>query len=335
MGFISVTKQKTLFLISFFIVTICIFVFFTKNAVSKQSVDQNKFKILSTIAMVDGIAKEIGKDKFSFDLLIKGDIDPHSYELVKGDSEKLQDADIILYNGLGLEHGASVMYHIQKHPMAIPVAESIVETSEYLFVDGIIDPHLWMDVSLWLQIIDPIQEAFSKLDPQNREFYLQNSESLKSKLRALHEEVFQLLQSIPSDQRYLVTSHDAFNYFSRRYLSEPCEMEDDKWRNRFIAPEGLAPDGQMSIMDIKLVIDSLLTNNVSVVFPESNISRSSLQKIVSVCKKKGKTVLIAKDALYGDTMGSKHSGPESYEEMIRHNARVLKRNLNPSEVYEK
>lgn len=329
------TKQKTLFLISCIIATISVFVFFTKNTTSILTDDQNKFKVLSTIAMVDGIAKEIGKDKFSFDLLIKGDIDPHSYELVKGDSEKLQAADIILYNGLGLEHGASVKYHIQKHPMAIPVAERILEKKEYIYVDGVIDPHLWMDASLWLQIIDPIQEAFSKLDPENSAFYVQNSVALKSKLLAIHEEVFQLLQSIPSDKRYLVTSHDAFNYFSRRYLSDSCELNNGKWKNRFIAPEGLAPDGQMSIMDIKLVIDSLLSNNVNVVFPESNISSSSLQKIVSVCKKKGKKIVIAKDALYGDTMGSKNSGPESYEQMIRHNAIVLKKNLNPSETHEK
>ena len=73
------------------------------------------------------------------------------------------------------------------------------------------------------------------------------------------------IQQVPSEKRFLVTSHDAFNYFSKRYLEDP---EGEKWGNRFRSPEGLAPDGQMSLIDIQKVSDFLCEHQIEVVFPE-------------------------------------------------------------------
>src|ERR1700733_13239775 len=87
--------------------------------------EKGKIKVLSSVRMIDDLVAEVGKDRVDRWTLINGEIDPHSYEMVKGDDEKIGFAQIIFFNGLGLEHGASLSYRLAKHPNAIAVGEAI------------------------------------------------------------------------------------------------------------------------------------------------------------------------------------------------------------------
>src|SRR5690349_13398984 len=118
----------------------------TPSAMEIWAMQNGKLKILSTTAMVDDIVGQIGKERIDHIPLITGEIDPHSYELVKGDDEKLSLATIIFYNGLGLEHGASLRYQIEHHRNAIGVGNFILEKQPnlILYSDKEIDPHIWM-----------------------------------------------------------------------------------------------------------------------------------------------------------------------------------------------
>lgn len=281
-----------------------------------------KVKVLSTTAMIDDLVGQIGQEKVDHLPLITGEVDPHSYELVKGDDEKISCASLIVFNGLGLEHGASLKYQLQRHPKAVAVGDFIVQNhpERVIRVDGQLDPHIWLDISLWTQAVDPIVEALSELDPENAAFYHNNGQVLKEKMGAVDEDIRTELQSLPANRRYLVTSHDAFNYFTRRYLAEPGE---ENWQPRFAAPEGLAPDGQLSTADIQEVIDHLVAYQITTVFPESNISKDSLRKIVSCCAEGGLIVKVSQEVLYGDAMGSL-----TYLGMMQHNAQVLFKELS-------
>src|SRR5690348_117809 len=116
--------------------------------------DNHKVKVLSTLAMIDDVVGQIGGERIDHEPLIKGEIDPHSYELVKGDDEKISSADILFYNGLNLEHGASLSYKLQKHPSAVAVGDHVkVHHPELILtVAGQMDPHIWMDISTWQYI---------------------------------------------------------------------------------------------------------------------------------------------------------------------------------------
>jgi manganese/zinc/iron transport system substrate-binding protein len=139
-----------------------------------------------------------------------------------------------------------------------------------------------------------------------------------------HLKLFNELQAISPDKRFLVTSHDAFNYFVRAYLATPEEILDGGWRKRMDAPEGLTPEGQISASDIQAVIDHLIEYHIQIVFPESNVSRDSLKKIVHACAQKGLSVKISSNVLYGDAMGPPASGADTYLNMVRHDATVLR-----------
>ncbi|MBS0620952.1 MAG: zinc ABC transporter substrate-binding protein [Verrucomicrobia bacterium] len=283
-----------------------------------------KVRVLSTTAMIDDVVGAIGGERIFRQCLIIGQIDPHSYELVKGDDEKLLGAQIVFYNGLGLEHGASLRYQLERHPRAVGVGDQVMERypDQILHVGRDVDPHLWMDLSLWAEIIEPIVDALSQVDPDGEALYRKNGEDLRVAMLQQHDAIKKQLQSVPASKRYLVTSHDAFNYFTRAYLADP---DEPSWRARFDAPEGLAPDGQLGAADIQGIVDHLFQFDIHIVFPESNVSRDSLKKIVHACARKGLSVAIADRALYGDAIGPIGSGADSYFKMMDYNADLLVR----------
>jgi len=283
--------------------------------------DNGGLKVLSTTAMIDDLVGEIGKDRVDHIPLIIGEVDPHSYELVKGDDEKLSSADLVIANGLHLEHGASLLQQLQKLPNVVFLGDAIKEKipERILYIEGELDPHIWMDISLWAEGIDFVVAALIEKDPEYACFYQENGIALYQKMLMAHEEICSALHGIPEEKRYLVTSHDAFHYFARAYLGE-----NGSWENRCVAPEGIAPEGRLSTQDIKRVIEHLCSHQIGVVFPESNVARSALKKIVLSCEHRGLKVHICPLPLYGDAMGAAGSCAANYLGMIRHNAEVLK-----------
>lgn len=287
-----------------------------------------KLKVLSTTSMINDIVRQVGGDHVDGLALVIGELDPHSYQLVKGDDEKLAFSDLIFYNGLGLEHGPSLQSYLLKQPKAISLGDAIRRANPSVILDykGQIDPHIWMDISLWAKTIPHIVAALSSKDPAHAEDYRTNGTKLLYEMDQAHKEVKAELQQIPSLKRYLVTSHDAFNYFTRSYLASEGESED-AWHARFAAPEGLAPDSQLSATDIQAIVDHLRRYHIRVLFPESNISRDSIRKIVQSASDKGMKVEIATDYLYADAMGKPDSDADTYLKMIRHNATVIAKYL--------
>ena len=286
-----------------------------------------KIKVLSTTAMIHDILKEVGGEFVDPQTLIQGQLDPHSYQLVKGDAEKLSNADLIFYNGLNLEHGPSLLYQLQTNKRAIPLGDRIeADHSELiLYVKDQRDPHIWMDISIWSKIIPYIVKALSDIDPEHAEEYQKNVDAIALHLAQEHQNMVDTMDRIPQEKRYLVTSHDAFNYFAKAYLSENGEGD---WGERFAAPEGLAPDSQLSATDIQKIIDHVRKYDVEVLFPETNVSRDSLNKILSAGNELGLNLRISDKKLFGDAMGCPGSGGETYLGMMRTNAETLERNLN-------
>jgi manganese/zinc/iron transport system substrate-binding protein len=180
-----------------------------------------------------------------------------------------------------------------------------------------------MDISLWAVAIDPIAEALIKLDPSSELYFRERADRAKEDMQKAHERVLSSLQTVPSAKRYLVTSHDAFGYFTRTYLAEGHERDSDLWRARFAAPEGLAPDGQLSSKDIQMIIDHIALYDIKVVFAESNVSHDSLKKIVFASREKKQNVTFSQKVLYGDAMGSFEDPIMTYLEMIEKNAQSL------------
>jgi manganese/zinc/iron transport system substrate-binding protein len=293
------------------------------SKIEKWITPNNRVKVVSTTAIIDSIVEQIGGERIDHISLIEESMDPHSYELVKGDSEKLSFAQIIFCNGLNLEHGASLRYQLQHHPNTFALGDIIQKKipEKILFNQNQPDPHIWLDASLWAEVVDPIVQALIMADPEGKSYYETQGEKVKNSIVNLDKTIRDQLKMIPSEKKHLVTSHSAFNYFTRRYLTETLdEAINDQWQSRCSSPEGLAPDGQLSCFDIQCVVNYIFQYKVKTIFPESNVSQDSLRKIQSICLEKGFLIEISKNMLHSDTLGS---FSQTYQEMLANNANIL------------
>lgn len=293
-------------------------------------VPNGKLKVLCTTAMIHDLVQQVGGEHVDSLTLIKGELDPHSYQLVKGDDEKFAHADLIFFNGLGLEHGPSLQNVLQHNKKAIGLGDALL--SQYpdrlLYYRGQLDPHVWMDVSMWANTLPYILEALVANDPAHAKVYADKARWLNLEMRKVHQAIVKEMQDIPPEKRYLVTSHDAFQYFVRAYMSSDAEREKGSWLERCAAPEGLAPESQLSIAEIQALIDHVARYHIRVLFPESNVSKDSIRKIVAAGKAKGLDLKMASQVLYADAMGPSGSDADTYLGMIRYDANVIANNLN-------
>ena len=316
----------------YFLLLLVVFLGFYSCSTPTSPLDKrpkDKIHVLSTTSIIDNIVAKIGKDRIFREVLIAQDLDPHSYELVKGDDEKFFNACIIFANGLGLEHGASLRYQLEHHHNVLFLGEEIrsLAPNSILDVDGQVDPHIWMDVGLWKKAVMPIANALSKMDPEGEKLYLQNALELEEQMEVLDREIKTIVQAVSPEKRYIVSTHDAFQYFAKTYLSIDEEKETLGWKNRFASPEGIAPEGQLSAIDIRTIVEYLQRHQVRVLFPESNVNQDSLIKIKSVCEEMGMLVRISPSFLYSDSLGGIKSPASDYFSMMRYNAEVLCREL--------
>lgn len=289
----------------------------------------DKLKVLATTGIIEDMVKVVGENDILTITLIQGDLDPHSYQLVKGDQEKLSHADIIFANGLGLEHGPSLKAYLENNPKVVSLGDEIEkqEPAKILRYKGQTDPHLWMDISLWKLSIAKVVEALSQREPSKKELFEARGKKLLNEFETADREIKAYLSQIPPEKRYLVTSHDAFNYFARAYLAEESEIQNGTWANRFQAPEGLAPDSQLSLNDIRFIVDHLKKFHIEIIFPESNLSPDSLKKIIDAAKEEGLHVKLGNPYLFGDAMGPKGSDGDTYIKMLWHNAKTIREDM--------
>ena len=319
------TSPKAYFSLGFGILILVLVGCAGKSNYAQWMQSSGKIKVLSTTAMIDDVVRQVGGEYVDGITLIKGELDPHSYQLVKGDDEKLMYADIIFYNGLSLEHGPSLQKALEENPKAVGLGNKIQAQNPELILSykGQIDPHIWMDVSMWARTVPYIVETLSQKEPAHAEVFQRNGEILLQKMKELHQVIRDEMHNIPASQRFLVSSHDAFNYFTRAYLAEESELKDHTWQKRFAAPEGLAPESQLSTADIQAIIDFVQLHDIHMLFPESNVSKDSIRKIVAAGKDKGIYLKIADEFLYADAIGAPGSDGDSYLKMIDHNGRVI------------
>jgi manganese/zinc/iron transport system substrate-binding protein len=291
--------------------------------------DTTRLRVLCTTEIVEDMVREVGGDKVHTLALIQGELDPHTYQLVKGDDEKFTCAGMIFYSGLGLEHGPSLHKTLTENTLAIPLGDRILELNpqKKVIVDGFVDPHIWMDVSLWSDAIDVVKEALSQKMPQYKKEFEERALKLKEVYKKEDQEIDKLIKEIPEKARFIVSSHDAFNYFGRRYLSTEEDYLDGTWKKRVAAPQGLSPESQLSLTDIQWILDHLKRYHISVVFAESNVSQDALKKIIHAGNKTGVEVKIAQVPLYADALGPKGSSGETYLKMMKHNTTIIKEQL--------
>lgn len=266
---------------------------------------QPKPKIVATASMIADMARNIAGDNMEIDCIVPIGGDPHLHEPTPRDAMLVSKAQLILMNGLTFEGWLNeLVENSGTKATSILVTEGI-KAVESLSYENSADPHAWMDASNGLIYIKNIKEAFVKFDPENEPVYEKNYQNYKSKLEVLDLFIMEQIQRIPKERRILITSHDAFQYYGRRY---GIQLE---------AILGTSTDADVQTSDIMRINKVIRKNKVPAVFVESTINPKLLEQLA-----KDNDIVIGGE-LYADSIGDEKSPAPSYYDMLKYNTLTI------------
>jgi len=269
--------------------------------------------VVATTGMIADLVDAIGGGRIELSTLIGAGVDPHLYKPLRDDVVCVLDADTVFYNGLFLEGRMSELFGqaASLSRLVIAISDGIPESS-WLGEPGTdaADPHLWMDVSLWSKATELVQDTLVRVLPDDQAWLRQRGEELRDRLEALDRRGLEALLSIPQSQRVLITSHDAFQYFGRRYGVEVQGVQ------------GISTTSEAGLKRIPELIDLIIARSVPAVFRESSVAGKLIHAMVEGAAARGYQLQLGGE-LYSDALGPRGSGADSYIGMMEHNFRTI------------
>lgn len=185
--------------------------------------------VVATFSILGDLAQDIGGDAVQVTTLIGPGVDAHTFDPAPADLVALEEADVIIENGLGFEPWLDGFFaSAQPSGIRVVATEGIAprgaagheEAHDESAADhghGAADPHVWHDVANAIVIAGTIRDALIAADPDDAALYEANAAALIADLEALDAWVREQVSALPEERRKLVTSHDTFGYFADAY----------------------------------------------------------------------------------------------------------------------
>lgn len=233
---------------------------------AEQAQGDNRLSVYASFYTMHDFAQKIGGDKAQITIMVPDGTEPHDWEPAAADIAGLQNADLFIYNGAGMEHWAEDVLASLDSSALIPVEASkgIVlregehEEAEEEDEHGGLDPHVWLDPNNAKKELETIKNAFVQADPNNASYYTANYEKWAREFDALDEEFRTTLSNLP--QKEIIVSHEAYGYLCEAYgLTQ-------------IGIEGLAPDSEPDPGRMAEIIDLAREKGVTTIFFEELLS---------------------------------------------------------------
>ncbi len=286
-------------------------IIFSCSTPKKES--NGKLKVVATTGMLYDAVINIAKDMVEAEAIMGPGVDPHLYKATQGDLERLNSADLIIYNGILLEGKMTeVLKKLGRKKPAFAVAESIPKEmllSAIGYKDAH-DPHVWFDIRRWKYVVNEVSNSLCKVDTSNATDYKSNTQTYLLQLDSLDLFVKSRINEIPENQRILVTAHDAFGYFGDAYGMTVEGLQ------------GISTVADFGLRDIANIIDLITASNIKAVFVETSVSEKSINAVITGCKGKGQNVKIG-GYLYSDAMGEFGTIEGTYIGMFKKNVNTI------------
>jgi ABC-type Zn uptake system ZnuABC Zn-binding protein ZnuA len=261
--------------------------------------------VLSSASMFSDMAKNIGGELIEVQTIVPIGADPHLHEPTPKDVIKVSKADLILLNALTFEGwiGELIMNSGTKAVIdTITKGINPIRSEKY---SNSADPHAWMEVGNGRKYAQNILNALIQVDPENKAQYSSNYQVYDKALIELDEFIKTEIQKIPEEHRILVTSHDAFAYYGKKYGL------------RLEAIQGISTEAEAQTSDLMRVTNIIRESNIPVIFIESTINPKLLKQIA-----KDNDIGIGGE-LYADSLGDEKSPASTYIDMMKNNTQVI------------
>ena len=268
---------------------------------------EEKLRVSSFSTILTELAEQVGGDRVAVTGHVKPGIDPHEYEPKPGDLKVVGEAQVILLSAKHMEG------YVGKLKESTGTKGALIEVGDRfdslkMKADGeagktVEDPHWWHSIANMKSAVQVVRAAFTKADAADAPVFAANAAQYLARLEALRKWARVELAKLPLDQRKLVTSHDAFQYFANE--------------NGFTiyAIEGISSADQPSSKKVADIIATIKTQGVKAIFPEKIENPKVLTEIT---RESGAKV---GGELYADGLGEGEAA--TYEGMYKHNVSTI------------
>lgn len=270
-------------------------------------------RVVATFSILGDLAREVAGDDAKVDVLTPIGAEVHEWELVPSNFIALERADVVFYNGYGLEQWigqASATVGDGVPVVALAEASGFptqpITTGEFA---GAADPHLWMDPRGAAEYAQVIAATLGEIQPGTAAAFQARADTLKEKLLALHDELLEQLSGLTQEERLLISSEAAFVYFANAFDFE----HDGIWGNN--AEEEGSP------RQIMRIIDKIRKRKPAAIFWESTVSERHVRGVAD------ETHVQVAGPLFVDSLSEADGAAPDYTAMLRHNVQLLRDTL--------
>ena len=283
------------------------------------AIDGREINVVATTPMIGEFVSQVGGDNINLTVLMPAEVDPHNYAPSPQDAGKIADADLVFYTGLRYEPSALVKL-LENSACS---SEVLAEVGENVFPiefkeeghddhdeeghddheghdHGAYDPHFWFDPNRVSYAAEYIESKLVEFDPSNASDYETAGKAYVTELKGLVSQVSELISTIPSQNRKLITTHESLGYLEAKFGLEVLST---------IIPS-VDSANEISPSQLVGVIDVIEDNNVKVIFIEAEAPSVYADTIVA------ETGIKAVEGLWVETLKEGQSYPEFLFEAV-------------------
>lgn len=258
--------------------------------------------VLATASIFADMAENIAGGEVEVKTIVPIGGDPHVYEPTPADAQLISRADLVLKNALTFE---GWIEDLVESAGGQAMVKTITEGVKPIGYKGSSDPHAWMDASNGLIYIENIKNALVELAPEKKEVFEFNYGVYKKQIEDMDAYIFEQIAEIPEEKRVLITSHDAFRYYGKRYGV------------RLESVIGVSTEAEAQTSDIIRLGKVIRESGVPAVFIETTVNPKLLEQIA-----KDNKVTIG-GSLYSDSLGEPDSEAPTYLRMLKFNTDTI------------
>lgn len=271
-----------------------------------HSVSAKIVNVVTSFSILGDMVQQVGGEHVSVKTLVGPDGDPHTFEPSPQDSAAIANADIVVVNGLGLEGWLDRLIKASGFKGKLIVASEGIKTHT-MDEDGetVVDPHAWNSAANGAQYAQNIVKGLISADPEDKEALRKSGEDYIAQLKTLDDWAKKRFTGIPEAKRIVLTSHDAFGYFSRAY------------NVRFLAAQGLSSESEASAKDVAELIEQIKADRVTTWFMENQLDPRLVKQIASATGTK------SGGELYPEALSPKGGPADTYTKAFKHNVDTI------------
>lgn len=296
-------RKKSLFL-SLFLALILFLAGCGSQGASQPEEEKNGgLTVTTSFSVLGDIISQIIGDRGSVDYIVPIGEEPHEYEPVPSDFQKVSDADVFYINGLDLEEWLEKIVSNVTDTEIVAVSTGV--TPIPLIGDDEDDPHAWLSPKNVIIYVENILNDLIARDPEGESIYRANAEAFISELQELDAWIEEQVQAIPEKQRVIVVSENAFKYFGADYGFHT----EGIWE--------INSNEEGTPQQFARLADLVIERNVPGLFVETTVDNRYMETVAN------ETGVQIVGEVYTDAVGPQGSGADTYIGMMRHNVKVF------------